>query len=219
MIYRDRFHAGRVLAEKIGELNLDWHDPIVLGIPRGGVPVGYPVARTLDCPLDVLVLRKLPIPQNDQMGFGAVTLDKKTMLNARLVHGGYVSQKDIQPIVDEVYEEVLRRDREYRGDRPFPELAGRTVMVVDDGLATGYTMLAGLEFVKSKSPDRIVAAVPVAHANSYELVKKNCDDIVCPHVDHGYSFAVASFYGEFEDLTDQEVLDVLDTARKAPTTT
>ncbi|MBW1990212.1 MAG: phosphoribosyltransferase [Deltaproteobacteria bacterium] len=210
MLFDDRADAGRALADRVQKEVPRPKDPIVLGIPRGGVPIGYPLAERLQCPLDVLVLRKLPLPQNDQMGFGAVTLGKKVMLNQRLIDAGYVRRDQIGPIVDEVYEEVLRRSRVYRGDRPFPDLAGRTVFLVDDGLATGYTMLAGLQFARDAGAERLVAAVPVAHENSFELVNKQADQVICLHVDQGYSFAVASFYRSFPDLEDQEVTLLLE---------
>ncbi|MBU2489829.1 MAG: phosphoribosyltransferase [Proteobacteria bacterium] len=210
ILYKDRTDAGKSLAERVAQEVPDPVRPLVLGIPRGGVPVGAPLARLLSCPLDVLVLRKLPIPGNDQMGFGAVTLGRMVLLNQRLVDLGYVDPHRIPGIVDEVYREVLRRNRAYRGDRPFPEVSGRTVFVVDDGLATGYTMLVALDFLREQAPERLVAAVPVAQANAWELAGRKADHVVCLHVDHGYSFSVASFYRSFPDLEDQEVIRILE---------
>lgn len=208
ILFKDRLDAGTKLAEKI-HLGKDDKDPIALGIPRGGIAVGYPVAVKLDCPLEPITLRKLPIPQNDQMGFGAVTLNKKVMLNKRLVDAGHVSRNEIEGIVDEVYEEVLRRDKLYRGSRPFPDLDGRTVIIVDDGLATGFTMLAAIGFARDNHALKIICAVPVAHDNAYDLVSREADSIICLHIDRGYSFAVASFYRSFPDMEDSEVISIL----------
>ena len=209
ILFKDRLDAGAKLAEKI-HLGKGDKNPIVLGIPRGGIAVGYPVAVKLGCPLEPITLRKLPLPKNDQMGFGAVTLNKKVMLNKRLIDAGYVSKSEIDAVVDEVYEEVLRRDKLYRGSRSFPDLNGRTVIIVDDGLATGFTMLAAISFAKDNHALKIICAVPVAHDNAYDLVSHEVDSIICLHIDRGYSFAVASFYRNFPDMVDEEVISLLE---------
>ncbi len=208
VLFKNRLDAGTKLAEKI-HLGKDDKNLIVLGIPRGGISVGYPMALKLNCPLEPITLRKLPIPQNDQMGFGAVTLNRKVMLNKRLIDVGYVSKNEIEEIVDEVYEEVLRRDRLYRGSKPFPDLQGRTVIIVDDGLATGFTMLAAISFAKENHALKIICAVPVAHDDAYNLVSQEADSIICLHIYRGYSFAVASFYQSFSDMEDREVISLL----------
>jgi putative phosphoribosyl transferase len=212
VLFKSRLDAGAKLSEivKPGQNN---NEPLVLGIPRGGIETGYPIAVKLNCPLEPIVLRKLPIPGNDQMGFGAVTLDRQVILNQQLLDTGYVSKNEIDGIIDEVYEEVLRRDRLYRGALPFPDLKGRSVIIVDDGLATGITMVAAIRYAKAKNAGKIIAAVPVAHAGSYELVEREADQIYCLHIDKGYSFAVASFYSNFPDLEDHEVLAILDKSR------
>lgn len=208
IIFKNRLNAGERLSTKI-HLSEGDKNPIVLGIPRGGISVGYPIATKLNCLLEPLTLRKLPIPKNDQMGFGAVTLDRQVILNRRLIDARYVSEREIDTIVDEVYEEVMRRDKLYRGTRPFPELEDRCVIIVDDGLATGYTMLAAIRFAKEKEAMKILCAVPVAHENSYNMVKREVDSIICLHIDKGYSFAVASFYESFPDMQDSEVILIL----------
>jgi len=208
ILFKDRLDAGAKLAEKI-HLGKDDKNIIVLGIPRGGIAVGYPVAVKFDCSLEPITLRKLPLPQNDQMGFGAVTLNKKVILNKRLIDARYVSKSEVDAVVDEVYEEVLRRDRLYRGSRSFPDLNGRTVIIVDDGLATGFTMLAAISFARDNHALKIICAVPVAHDNAYDLVSHEVDSIICLHIDRGYSFAVASFYRDFPDMEDEEVISLL----------
>jgi putative phosphoribosyl transferase len=212
-IFEDRYDAGSKLAEEIISQQRAFSNPIVLGIPRGGLAVGYPVAQKLTCPLEPVMLRKLPIPFNREMGFGTVDLDKKVILNEDLIKAGYVSEKTIQPIVEEVYEEVLRRDKVYRSNRPFPQLKNRSVLIADDGLATGFTMLAAVRFARKREAEEIVVIVPVAHHESYNLVKKEADDIICLHISRGFSFAVASFYMRFPDMSDVEVIKILKKAR------
>jgi putative phosphoribosyl transferase len=209
VIFRDRKQVGQVLAEKLIPLKPSLGEPIVLGIARGGVPIGFYLARAINGPLDILVLRKLPLPENDQMGFGAVTLDKRVILNEYLIRRSHVSREDISLIVNEVYEEVLRRNRIYREDRPFPNLKGKSVIITDDGLATGYTMLTAVKFAQEKKAEQVIVAVPVAHSEAYDLVKKQVDRIICLHVSKGFYFAVASFYESFPDLKDSEVVQFL----------
>jgi putative phosphoribosyl transferase len=213
ILFEDRFDAGNKLTEEIISLEYEFRNPLVLGIPRGGLAVGYPLAKKLKCPLEPVMLRKLPIPFNQEMGFGTVDLDKKVILNEELIKKGYVSEKVIQPIVEEVYREVLRRDKAYRGNRPFPELKNRSVLIADDGLATGFTMLAAVRFARKREAEEIVVTVPVAHHESYHLVKKEVDDIICLNISRGFSFAVASFYMSFPDMNDAEVIKILKKAR------
>jgi putative phosphoribosyl transferase len=209
VIFKDRKHAGKLLAEELLQLKPSLREPIVLGIPRGGVPIGFYLTSALNCPLDALVLRKLPLPQNDQMGFGAVTLDKRVILNEYLIRRSYVSKDDINLIVNEVYEEVLRRNRVYREDKPFPNLKDRSVIMTDDGLATGYTMLTAVKFVQEREAEQVIVAVPVAHFEAYDLVKRQVNRIICLYVSKGFHFAVASFYESFPDLKDSEVVQFL----------
>jgi putative phosphoribosyl transferase len=163
----------------------------------------------MDSPLDVLVLRKLPLPQNDQMGFGAVTLDLKVVLNPDVVKRFSVRDDEIKRITDEVYEEVRRRNDAYRGGRGFPAVSHRSVIITDDGLATGYTVLAAVQSIRERKPKEVVVVVPVAALNAYRLVEREADRIVCLHVSSALSFAVASFYERFPDLRDSEVTEIL----------
>lgn len=207
VLYKTRREAGEKLAQELLKLKL--RDPIVFGIPRGGVPVGEPVARALGCTLDVVVLRKIPIPWSPEAGYGAVTLDKNVVLNKNMLAYLRLAHADIDAGVDEVYLEVLRRDRVYRGDRPFPDLRNKVAVLVDDGLASGYTMLAALKFVKARKAGRVVVASPVSSESAYVLLKPEADELVVLHVDHEPSFAVASFYHSFPDLEDEEVINIL----------
>jgi putative phosphoribosyl transferase len=207
VLYKTRTEAGEKLAREV--IKLKPASPIVLGIPRGGVPVGEPVAKALGCALDVVVLRKIPIPWSPEAGYGAVTLDRTVVLNEKMLSYLRLGRDDIEAGINEVYREVLRRERAYRGDRPFPELKGRTAVLVDDGLASGYTMLAAIKFVRARSAASVVVASPVASDTAYELIKREADELVTLYVDYSAQFAVASFYEEFPDMRDEEVVAIL----------
>lgn len=206
MIFRDRHDAGRKLAER---LLVYRHNAIVLAIPRGGVPVGYQVAKRLEVPLDLIIPRKLPIPSDPEAGFGAVAPDGTVVLNERMVANLGLSVEDIEVIVKDVLVEVRRRVREYRGGRPLPDLRGKNVLVVDDGLASGYTMIAALRAIKKGHPRRIVVAVPCSPGTSVERLEKEADEVVCLAVQPFGPFAVASYYEHFPDLGDDEVKGLL----------
>ncbi|MHB0912023.1 MAG: phosphoribosyltransferase [Armatimonadota bacterium] len=206
-LFRDRRDAGRRLALRLAEYKE--RQPVVLAVPRGGVPVGYEVARALDAPFDVIVPRKLPIPWNPEAGFGAVTADGTTVLNEPMVRSLGLSGEEIHEVATEVRAEVLRRTREYRDAKPEPAVGGKTVILVDDGLASGYTMLAAVESVRKHSPSTMVVAVPVAAIGAYRLVAEVVDRLVALIVSERIPFAVASFYAVWRDLTDEEVRSYL----------
>lgn len=208
--FKDREEAGRKISQEFIDRGLSLVKPIVLGIPRGGVPLGYPMARELEAEFDAVVVRKLPIPQNPEAGFGAVTLDKTVLLNDELLNQIFLSETEKERIIDRVYEEVLRRSKEYRGNKSFPDLKKRSVIITDDGLASGYTMLAAIRFCRKKEPKEIIAVSPVAHRGSYEMIKKKVDDIFVLHVSDLPYFAVASFYDKFPDMSDEEVIYYLE---------
>lgn len=210
IIFNSRQEAGGILAQRLLALKSKLKDPIVLGIPRGGVPVGFSITKVLDCPLDTIALRKLPIPDSPETGFGAVTLDKIAIFNETLLSHINLSQLQINKIIDEVYKEVLRRNRVYRQNKPFPSLNERSVILTDDGLATGYTMLAAIKFVRERQSGEVIVAIPVAHREAYELVKKETDKIFVLHISDLAYFAVASFYNDFPDMSDEEVASYLE---------
>ena len=207
-MFYDRRDAGRQLAERL--LPYRERDPIVLGIPRGGVPVGYEVSRALGCPLDVIVPRKLPIPWSPEAGFGAIMPDGTRVLNERMVRQLGLSADEITEIADEVLAEVGRREKAFRGDRPPVEVAGKTAILVDDGLATGYTMIAAARAVKKRGPASVIVAVPVSPRASAEDVGREADELIVLHLSDEYPFAVASFYEEWTEMTDEEVRGYLE---------
>lgn len=209
VLFKDRDDAGRRLAQRIRESGLCLENPIVLAIPRGGVPIGYCLAQRLRCVLEVLVLRKLPLPDNPEAGFGAVTLDKTVVLNEKLLQILLLSKNHLDRIIADVYREVLRRDRAYRGQRVFPALKNCSIILTDDGLASGYTMLSAVEFTRKHQAKNIIVASPVAHRQAYQLVKRKADGVITLYISQAAYFAVASFYQEFPGMDDEEVLTYL----------
>lgn len=206
-MFKDRLHAGRELAKKLRGYR--GRDVIVLAIPRGGVPVAYSIALELNAVLDVIVPRKIPIPWNPEAGFGAVTVDGEIVLNKDLVSRIGLEDDEIKELAGPVIEEIKRRIRIYRGDKKFLDLGGETVIIVDDGLASGYTMLSAIKSVRRETPKELVVAVPVGPLSSVKLIEPLVDDLVCLVVEDAFSFAVASFYDEFPDLSDDEVIQYL----------
>jgi len=214
ILFENRIDAGEKLAEKIIQQKLDLKNPVVLGIPRGGIPIGYVLAKKLGGELDTIVLRKIPIPQDPEAGYGAVALDKTVILNKELLPYIHITKEEIDKGIEKVYQEVLRRNRIYRKGKPFPNLKGRSVILTDDGLASGNTMLAAVEFCKKKKPEQIIVAVPVASDSAADLIEPEVDRFILLHKSYSMYFAVASFYERFEDLTDEEVMEILERARK-----
>ena len=206
-VFRDRAHAGELLALKLRPYV--GPSSIVLAIPSGGVPVGKAIAKKLGLLFDLIIVRKLPVPYNTEAGFGSVSWDGEVMLNEKLVKQLQLSGEEISIATEDVKHELERRMERFRGKRPFPELKGMTVIMVDDGLASGYTMLAAISSVKKRSCAGIMVAVPTASKNAIELVSPCVDKIFCLNLRETTVFAVADAYQEWHDLTEQEVLELL----------
>jgi predicted phosphoribosyltransferase len=206
-VYQDRDDAGEHLATSLEQFQ--GKDAIVLAIPSGGVPVGLAVSSRLELPFDLLIIRKIPIPGYTESGFGAVSLEGDMMLNEPLVRELGLTREEIEVLAKPVHEGLLARNRIFREDRPWPELAGKTVILVDDGLASGYTMLAAVRVVQRRKPSQIVVAVPTASASTIKLLATHVDTIFCPNIRSGYSFAVADAYRNWYDLDRIEVINLL----------
>lgn len=211
-IFRDREDAGRRLADRL--LGCKDRDALVLAIPRGGVPIGFEIAERINARLDVIVLRKIPIPWNPEAGFGAVTADGTVVLNERMIEGLRMSEEQIRRAAEDVRAEIVRRTRLYRnGSMELPDVAGRPVILVDDGLASGYTMLAAIQSLEKHKPSEVVVAVPVASSGAARLVRPRADEFLALTISERIPFAVADFYQQWRDLTDEEVLDYLNRVR------
>ena len=206
-VYRDRDDAGVYLAGALEQFR--GTDAFVLAIPSGGVPVGLAVASRLGLPFDLLIIRKIPVPGNTESGFGAVSLEGDMVLNDPMVRMLRLSPAEIDELAESVHKELRSRNRIFREDRPWPDVRGRTVIIVDDGLASGYTMMTAARMVQRSGPSQIIVAVPTASASTIGLLAPDVDLIVCPNVRTGYSFAVADAYQNWYDLDREEVLNLL----------
>ena len=213
--FRNRREAGERLAHELSRF-ADRSDLIVLALPRGGVPVGYEIAARLHAPLDVFVVRKLGVPGREEFAMGAVAPGGVRVLDEDTVRLTRVSPEDIERITALERAELERRERRYRGNRPFPNVAGKTVILVDDGLATGATMRAAVEALRKLSPSEIVVAVPVAAAETCDTFRDIVDEIVCAETPEPFG-AVGFWYEDFSQTSDEEVHDLLERAQHAPT--
>ena len=206
--YADRRQAGRVLAERLlGER--DAPGLVVLALPRGGVEVGFEVAHALHAPLDVFVVRKLGHPGQEEYAVGAIASGGVRVMNPETA----VPESEMAPIVAREQAELARRERLYRGEQPPLSLRGRTVIVVDDGLATGSTMRAAVAAIRQQQPARLIAAVPVGAPQTCELLRAEVDELVCPAMPHPFP-AVGLWFRAFPQTSDDQVRDWLAQARR-----
>jgi predicted phosphoribosyltransferase len=211
MIFRDRRDAGRLLAQEI-KRSRDWANAIVLGLPRGGVPVAFEVARELSLPLDILVVRKLGVPGQEELAMGAVASDGTTVINQIVVHELGISLETIEQAAEQEKLEIGRRERAYRGGFPPVRIEGRTAILVDDGLATGSSMMAAVRSLRPRARE-VIVAVPVAATSTCEQFRSEADQIICATTPEPF-FAVGSFYQNFAQTTDEEVRALLSQARR-----
>ncbi len=208
-VFEDRRDAGERLAEACSSL-LKKAD-LVYAIPRGGVPVAVPVARALKAELDLLLCRKLLIPWNREAGFGAVNPDGRVFVDEEFARALGLSDRAVEEAVREQMDEMERRNKALRSGRPYPEgLEGLRVVLVDDGIAAGYTMSAALEFVRARRASEVVIAVPTGCLSSVLRLSRACDLLLCLNVRPGPIFAVADAYRRWRDLTDEDVLRALE---------
>ncbi|MGH7481006.1 MAG: phosphoribosyltransferase [Longimicrobiales bacterium] len=205
--FRDRSEAGRLLAEALAEFR---GDPalIVLGLPRGGVPVAAEVAKGLDSPLDIFLVRKLGLPSHPELAMGALASGGAVVLNDDVVDAYRVPQEVIEDVARDEVQELERRERVYRGDRPRPDLAGRTVILVDDGLATGASMRAAAVAARQQRPARLIIAVPVGAPATCATLREVADDVVCLRMPARFD-AVGLWYQDFDQTSDEEVVRLL----------
>ncbi len=210
MIFRNRSEAGRLLARRLlSEFpTLRREDPVVLAIPRGGVPVGYEIALALDAPLDVFIARKLGAPGHEELGIGAVAPGGTRILDTAAIRMLGVPDDYIEAVTARELEELERRLRRFRGDRPPPRIAGRAVVLVDDGLATGVTARAALAALRRDGAARLVFAAPVCSAEASNALARHADAIVCAAVPRQF-YGVGAWYHDFTQTSDEEVIALL----------
>ena len=206
-IYQDRVDAGRRLAKALADY-AGREDVLVLGLPRGGVPVAAEVAKALDAPLDVMIVRKLGAPWQPELAMGAIASGNVQLLNEQVVRMLGIDDRTIEEIAEREGRELARRERAYRGDRPPFDAAGRQVILVDDGMATGATMRAAVAAVRAMAPARVIVAVPTAALDTCELVRAEADRVVCLDTPEPF-MAVGCWYRNFDQTSDAEVRDLL----------
>jgi len=211
MRFVDRRQAGQFLAQRLAGYRDD-ASVIVLALPRGGVPVAFEVARALDAPLDVFIVRKLGLPGHEEFAMGAIATGEVMVMNPDLTNAG-IPQATIDAVAARERVELARRERLYRGDRPPVAIADRTVILVDDGLATGSTMLAAATAVRRQRPRRTIVAVPVAAAETCRALRRIVDDVVCATTPDPF-MAVGAWYDDFRQVSDDEVHALLDAASR-----
>src|SRR5947207_8318538 len=204
--FRNRSEAGRLLGV-ILEKYKDQPDVLVLGLPRGGVPVAYEVADALHAPLDVFIVRKLGVPGHEELAMGAIASGGVRVLNDDVMRVLPIPQRIIDAVTNRETQELQRRERLYRGDRPPPDVHSRTVILVDDGLATGSTMRAAVKALRQLQPDRIVVAVPVGAAETCSEFQQEADEAICAITPDPF-YAVGYWYADFEPTSDDEVREL-----------
>ena len=205
--FRDRRAAGRLVAAKLARY-AERPDVVVLALPRGGVPVAYEVAQALDAPLDVFAVRKLGLPGHEELAMGAVATGGVRVFNEQIVRALSLPPDLIDAVAAREQQELARRERLYRGDRPPLDVRGRTVILVDDGLATGATMHAAIEALRAQQPARIVVAVPTAAPETCEALRAKADEVVCAITPEPF-YAVGLWYDDFSQTSDDEVRQLL----------
>jgi putative phosphoribosyl transferase len=206
-VFTDRDHAGRLLAERL----LDYRGQAVrlFAIPAGGVPVAAPIARRLELPLDLIIVRKIQLPYTTEAGFGALNPAGEAIFNEDLLQRIHLSKADIATQMEKAAASMRLREERLRGGRPYPELAGEPVILVDDGLASGYTMRAAVQFLRRRGAGQIIVAVPTAATHTVQSLLPEVDELLCLNIRSGWSFAVASAYENWYDLDEAEVLEIM----------
>ena len=210
--FHDRSEAGRVLAEKLMAY-ANRKDVLILALPRGGVPVAFEIAKALHAPLDVFLVRKLGVPGHEELAMGAIASGGVTVYNDEVVGGLDISSPMIDMVVTREQQELERREHLYRGDRPFPDLHGRTVVLVDDGLATGATMRAAVVALRQHQPAHSVIAVPIASPDTCEALRTQVDEMICAMTPDPM-YAVGLWYEHFDQTSDDEVRELLAAAER-----
>lgn len=209
-VFEDRRSAGRALVPELQRCKLE--DPVILGLPRGGIPLAYEIAVALHAPLDTIVVRKLGVPSQPELAFGAIASGGIRVINDDVIESLLsLDEETIEAIAGREMQELRRREQAYRLDRPYPDLGSRDVVLVDDGLATGATMRAAAEAVKTRSPASVIVAVPVGSASAVARVAAIVDRVICLESPVSF-YAVGQFYSDFRQTTDDEVRDLLHAA-------
>ena len=208
-VFHDRFEAGEVLGRMLAARYENAADLILMAIPMGGVPVAVKIRDIIGCPMDLLIVRKIQIPGNTEAGFGAMTSEGDVFLNEPLLAQLRLNEREVERQSSKVIRELAERSRRLRDDRPFPDLEGKTVILVDDGLASGYTMKASIFMANKRNAAKTIVAVPTAPQRTIDALTEGVDEIYCANIREVLSFAVAEAYENWRDLDESEVADLL----------
>ena len=206
-VFEDRRSAGRALVPELQRCKLD--DPVILGLPRGGIPLAFEIAIALHAPLDTIVVRKLGVPSQPELAFGAIASGGIRVINDDVIKSLFsLDDEIIERIAGQEMQELRRREQAYRLDRPYPDLSGKDVVLVDDGLATGATMRAAAEAVRTRTPSSVTVAVPVGSASAVDKLAAIVDRVICLESPESF-YAVGQFYSDFRQTSDDEVRELL----------
>lgn len=206
-VFKNREHAGEVLGEMLSSYK--GTDAVVFAIPAGGIPVGAALASKLQIPLEVAVVSKITLPWNTEAGYGAVAFDGTIKLNEGMIERLGLTESDVKEGIEKTSKKVKNRVEEFRKGKSPLKIAGRTVILVDDGIASGFTMLVAVEALKNAGADQLIIAVPTAHLENIKQLIPQVDAIYCPNIRSGWSFAVADAYQYWSDVSEEEVMEIL----------
>jgi putative phosphoribosyl transferase len=210
-LFHDRTEAGQTLASLLSEY-AGRKDVLVLALPRGGVPVAFEVAQALDAPLDIFVVRKLGLPSNEELAMGALASGNIRVLNDEVVQSFGISERTIETVAEKEQVELERRERLYRGDSGLPSIRGKTILLVDDGVATGSTMRAAVAAIRRQHPAQIIVAVPVAPPSTCDTLRTEADQVVCVATPEPF-YAVGQWYRVFDQTTDRQVRELYERSK------
>jgi putative phosphoribosyl transferase len=210
----NRTEAGQLLAQRLQSYT-NCPDVLVLALPRGGVPVGFEIAKALNAPLDICIVRKLGVPGHKELAMGAIALGGARNINQDVVDWLHIPESAIESITNKERQELARRDQLYRGNRPLSELRDRTIILVDDGLATGSTMRAAIDTIQPQAPEYLIVAVPVAPASACEALQHSVNEVVCL-LNPDPFYAIGLWYEDFSQTSDAEVRELLEQATNLP---
>jgi putative phosphoribosyl transferase len=210
-LFHDRTEAGRTLADLLREY-AGRKDVLILALPRGGVPVAFEVAQALEAPLDIFVVRKLGLPSNEELAMGALASGNIRVLNDEVVQSFGISERTIEAVAEKEQVELERRERLYRGESGLPSIRGKTILLVDDGVATGSTMRAAVAAIRRQHPAQIVVAVPVAPPSTCDTLRTEADEVVCVATPEPF-YAVGQWYRVFDQTTDRQVRELYERSK------
>jgi len=211
-VFRDRAHAGKVLVSMLDSYGNS--NTIVLGIPAGGLPVASVIAKRLHLLFDILVVSKITLPWNSESGYGAVAFDGTVRLNEQLLLHLRLNKEEIQQDIKKTFDKVTHRVRSLRGERAFPDLSKRSLILVDDGLASGFTLMVGIEALRKAGARHIIVAVPTGHWDSVQLMAQQVEAVYCANIRQGWSFAVADAYERWSDVSDEELVGIIQRGKR-----